>query len=212
MLNTHKLISALKDELVKPLPGLDVQMEMVPITRQSEMLKVKHANPPKESAVMILLFYQESKLQIAFIKRTSYNGVHSAQIAFPGGKYEDNDDTLTETALRETHEEIGIQKSEISILGKLTELFIPPSNFNVLPIIGFIKNRPQFIIDKKEVDKVFVVALDELINSETIQYKKIETRNKLKIAVPCYFINNEIIWGATAMIISEFLEVIKKIS
>ncbi len=205
-------ISSIKDELARPLPGIDAQMKMTPITRQREMFKAKHVSPPMESAVLILLFPYKKQLQIALIKRAAYDGVHSAQIAFPGGKHEENDDTLIVTALRETHEEIGINPSEISILGKLTKLYIPPSNFNVLPVIGFMKNKPHFIIDEKEVEEVLIVRLSELINPGTIQYKKIESRDKSQISVPCYFINSKIIWGATAMIISELLEVVRRIS
>ena len=209
MINTQKFIKTLQYKLGLPLPGLEAQMNMVPITRQREKFKTKLTTPPKEGAVLILLYPKMNTLHLVFIKKPKFRGVHSSQIALPGGKHEETDNSLTETALREANEEIGIKASNIKILGQLTKIFIPPSNFNVLPVIAYTEIYPEFIPDKKEVAKVIEVPLELLKNPETIQHKKVLPGDGLKVSVPCYYIYDEIIWGATAMIISEFLEIIK---
>lgn len=193
----------------KPLPGLASQMKMSPITRKLEIKKMKNRTFPKESAVLILFYPHRNKVYTVFIKRPKYPGVHSGQIAFPGGKFEEEDLNLTNTALREAKEEIGINPDHVTVVGTLTKLFIPPSNFNVLPVVGYANKRPEFISDPVEVDEIVEIKVDQLINPENNQHREILHRNQTKVKVPAYFINDQIIWGATAMIIHELLDVIQ---
>ncbi|MBU1012733.1 MAG: CoA pyrophosphatase [Bacteroidetes bacterium] len=202
-------IKELEFKLTKPLPGLESQIKMAPVTRNLEMKKSTHFNPPRASAVLILFYPKNDNIHTVFIKRPEYQGVHSGQIAFPGGKFELEDSSLIYTALREANEEIGVNIDHISVIGNLTELFIPPSNYNVLPVIGFTNKRPEFIMDPVEVDAIFEITLDQLQNAENIQHKEILHRNQLLVKVPSYYIDTHLIWGATAMIISELTDLLK---
>ena len=114
------------------------------------------------------------------------------------------------TALRETKEEIGIDISKINIIGNISELFIPPSLFLVLPVLGYTKKIPHFVADKKEVEKIFQINLSDLLDKNIIYKKQIINNENQKINVPCYYIKESIIWGATAMIISELIQVIRE--
>jgi len=131
-------------------------------------------------------------------------------VAKPISTNEDNDIDLVQTALRETEEEIGVNKNIINVIGELTQLYIPPSNFNVQPIIAYTNSIPDFILDKNEVDQILEIDIEEFINPENIVHKKVLSRNNLQLSVICYFIQNEIIWGASAMILSELVEILKK--
>ena len=198
----------IQKRLAQELPGSDSQLKMVPITRQIELEKRKNKSKPKESAVLILFYPYQNEISVAFIKRQSYDGVHSGQIAFPGGKREDYDTSLNQTALREAEEEIGIKQEKVKILGQLSSIYIPPSNFNVLPVIGSTNSRPDFKLDPLEVDDLIEITLSQLLNPENKQNKNILRPNQLRVNVPCYYIKDHIIWGATAMIISELVDVI----
>ncbi len=208
MENFNVFVNQLDLRLTQELPGVDAQLKMVPITRQIELEKRKKTESPKESAILILFYPYKNEIYIAFIKRQSYDGVHSGQIAFPGGKYEQSDNSLTDTALREAHEEIGVNKESVNIIGNLSSIYIPPSNFNVLPVIGFSKSRPELKKDPLEVDEIIEITLSQLLNPKNNQNRDILRPNQLRVNVPCYYINGHIIWGATSMIISELIDVI----
>ncbi len=195
------------------LPGQSSHLRMAPITRLEEMKKVNlhkgnSANNPRESAVLILLYPKNHSIYIAMIKRATDNTVHSGQISFPGGKVEDTDSSLMNTALREANEEVGIIPDSVEILGQLSKLYIPPSNFDVYPFVGVTEATPVFNINH-EVERILEVDLNTLLNPASRTHKKIKHSNNKDIEVPCYYINGEIIWGATAMIISELVEVIE---
>ena len=164
-----------------------------------------------KSSVLILLYpgQKSGSLLFALIQRPEYDGVHSGQISLPGGRFEEEDGDLTRTALRESNEEIGIQPEGVEIIGSLSELYIPPSNFMVYPFIGYTNVRPEFVPDKKEVENIIETDLADLLNDKNIKTKEIKIRNGIKITAPCYEIDGNIIWGATAMILSEFREVIR---
>ncbi len=211
MNNYSDFIELLRNKLKYPLPGMQAQFLMEPITRKIELKKQTYKAHPKESSILILLYPKNHKLCTVMIKRPEYDGVHSGQIAFPGGRKEKEDTDLIDTALRESFEEVGIKPDSVDILGSISELYIPPSNFNVLPVIGFSKERPKFRIDKIEVAKVLEIEINEFLNSGNIQEKKILSRRNMRLNVPCYYIQNEIIWGASAMILSEFCEIIKQL-
>jgi 8-oxo-dGTP pyrophosphatase MutT (NUDIX family) len=150
-------------------------------------------------------------LSFALIQRPEYDGIHSGQISLPGGRYEEMDGQVLNTALRESKEEVGIEPGSVEIIGKLSELYIPPSNFMVYPFVGYTPHRPLFRTDKKEVQRLIETDLDDLLNDNNIKTKVFRIHSGIKISTPCYEIKGDVIWGATAMMLSEFREVIRRI-
>lgn len=196
-------------QLSNPLPGQDAQYKMAPGTRQRLTETEIAEYNPKKSAVLILLFPEKNTIKTIFIVRPAYDGVHSGQVAFPGGKVEKYDKTLQNTALRETYEEVGVPTDEINIIGKLTPLYIEPSNFMVHPYVGYCNERPTFVPDKREVEEIIEYDLFNLNNKDILTKKEIMIANTFAMTVPCYVINDQIVWGATAMITSELNQVIE---
>lgn len=204
----------LKQKLQQPLPGVTSHLKMAPRERADEYSGLNGLKPlVRKSAVLILLFPDNGKLKTVFIKRSVYDGVHSGQISFPGGKYENTDKSFEVTALRETKEEIGVENDKIEIIGQLTDLYIPPSNFLVKVFVGYSAQQPVYIKDKKEVQSILEVDLDDLRDSRNITEKEFySTSRKLKVIAPCYVINNIEIWGATAMIVTELIDLLNQTS
>lgn len=208
--NYLAFLSVLKSNLLNPLPGIPAHQKLEPISRKRYNPFPDPLKPPRQSAVLILIFPQNEELSTAFIRRNEYDGVHSGQVAFPGGKMELSDENLTQTAIREAQEEIGIVPSDISILGNLSSIYIPPSNFNVQPVIGWLPYTPEFKIDTSEVSMAFTVTLKDMLTPNNIYKKTITFRDGSNIEVPCYYLQDQIIWGATSMILAEFIEVVEK--
>lgn len=162
---------------------------------------LEHASP--RSAAVLLLFYpNEASWDFPVIHRSEYIGAHSNQIALPGGKLEKLDANLQETALRETEEEIGVPKSMIKVLGELSTIFIPHSNFLVHPFIGISNQKPDFQLDKREVKKIISISTSSFLALEPT-HSEVPVNGK-NIKAPGFKIDNEFIWGATASILSEF--------
>ncbi len=205
----RNFIHTLDQKLREPLPGEKAQLKMAPATRVKFPEFLRDGSRSREAAVLILLFPVSNKARIVFIKRATYDGVHSGQISLPGGKKEPSDPSLTETALRETEEEIGICRDKISVLGTLSKLFIPPSNFEVLPVVGFTDAEPEFTPRKEEVDMIITESLDKFYSGELHRVNYVKTRDVQRMNVRCFAVRDHIIWGATAMILSEFLEIIR---
>jgi 8-oxo-dGTP pyrophosphatase MutT (NUDIX family) len=182
---------------------------MAPITRLQELKRQAIKADTRKSAVLILFYPSGGKIMCALMKRPTDNSVHSGQVSFPGGKFEQADIDLQTTALREAREEMGIISDDVEILGKLSPLFIPPSNFDVHPFVGFTKQRPKFILSKDEVEQLIEVEFELLLKPETLTHKNIVHRTGKLVNVPCFYFDNHIIWGATAMIISELIWVIR---
>jgi 8-oxo-dGTP pyrophosphatase MutT (NUDIX family) len=202
-------IEKLSLRLSEPLPGQDAHNKMASESR----LRLKMPSPSertRESAVLILFYPSKNKIFIPLILRPQYDGVHGGQMAFPGGRAEKEDENLTRTAMREAQEEIGVRLTDIKIIGQLTKLYIPPSNFFVQPVIGYMNHKPDFYPDAREVDKVIEVELEEIINPEIIGRKVLNVRG-VEVDAPFYLIQENTVWGATAMMISELLMVISEL-
>jgi len=167
--------------------------------------------PYAKAGVLLLLYPIQADLSLVLMKRPEYEGVHSAQISFPGGKFESSDPNLTFTALRETEEEVGVSPACVDVLGTLSSLYIPVSEIEVFPSVGYAAQRPDFKIDPKEVDHLIEVSLQTLINPGILKSKKI-SGDKYQGEIPYYDIHNHHVWGATAMILSEFLTIIQELT
>jgi len=204
----NEISSLLIEELKKPLPGFEAQRLMLPVTRQDRIIEVP--NNAKKGAVLILLYKKNKTLTISFMKRTIDGSVHSGQISLPGGKMEKTDKDLTYTAIRETEEELGASMSKIKVLGILTPLYIPVSNYEVQPVVACIDYEPVFSINQHEVEELLEVSVNQLIHPDTSTFDSI-TSNNVEFNVPVYKIGEHKIWGATAMIISEFIQVYNRI-
>jgi len=189
----------LRRALLEPLPGAKGHEGMAPEFRG----EISSRGEPVPAAVMILQFPYKDDTGVVFIKRNTYNGPHSAQVSFPGGAWEPGDASLEETAIRETREELGIDK-EIKMLGSLTPLHIPVSNFVVTPFAGWMDEHPHFQPDPTEVKYVIETSLSVLLNPANVLSDRWEQHDRTIVA-PYYRVGKEKIWGATAMMLCEFL-------
>ena len=197
-------ISHVIEALKKPLPGYLAHAELAPYRKSNEhyLRNIK----PKLASTLVLLFPDENNiLHFVLIKRPQYSGVHSNQYALPGGKKEGNEDK-EETALRETQEEIGIQRDEIQIIGKLSEIYVPPSNFLIFPFIGYCSSIPLFIADQNEVDEIIEIQLDELFKNDVMKITNksiVHKGQRFNMSVPFLDLNGRDVWGATGAILNE---------
>jgi len=206
-------INEIKTELTTTLPGRKAQFKMAPYERILQAAVLKRISKPKKSAVLVLLYPKEEKIHIVLILRNTYKGVHSAQVSFPGGKKDKTDLNLKETALREAEEEIGINKKDITIIGELTDLYIPPSGYLVQPYVGYATYTPDFKGDTKEVDTIIEVPLELFLDDSIIGKKKIKVSAlNRRISYPFFNVKEHTVWGATAMMISEFREILKNVN
>jgi 8-oxo-dGTP pyrophosphatase MutT (NUDIX family) len=210
--NNRDFFLKLEMRLRQQLPGFKVQKEMSAYPRGTTGFNFKSNGEPKESSVLIVLFESEDKIHFPLIQRPMYTGVHSGQIGLPGGKVEEHDTDRIGTALRETEEEIGLKAGDIIVLGKLTELYVQASHINVMPVVGYLPYRPEYIPDPEEVSRVIEGRTDDLMSDKNRKVKELLIQDRYKIIAPYFDIKNEIVWGATAMILNEFAAIIKEIT
>jgi 8-oxo-dGTP pyrophosphatase MutT (NUDIX family) len=194
------------------LPGEEAHNIMVPperlkITKSLNFDEIK----PKNAGVMMLFYPKAGKAHLVLIVRNSYEGVHSSQIAFPGGKYEKEDADFEQTALRETHEEIGVEPDKIQVLKAFTSLYIPPSNFMVYPFLGICMDEVIFYPDSNEVAAIIELPLTAFLSESIVVNAKINTSYAKSIEVPVFKIDEHIVWGATAMMLSELKIVLNSV-
>lgn len=202
-----ELVEKIQQELQQPLPSTSAQLKMANAFR-----KTQPDDPRKVqvASTLLLLYEKEGAWYFPLIQRTSSNpnDRHSGQIAFPGGKREEADLNLEMTAVREAEEEIGVSAKDITVLGRLTELYIPVSNFMVHPFVGYLPYVPSFVRQQSEVLEVLEIPLLDLKNPTNRKKKEIKLSQGIRLKdVPYFDIQEKTIWGATAMILSEFLEV-----
>ena len=194
------------------LPAEAAHLIMMPPERKDIMkdLDMELVNPRK-AAVMMLFYPKDGEAHLVLIVRNSYPGVHSSQIAFPGGKVELYDTSLSDTALRETQEEIGISREKITIVRAFTQVYIPPSNFMVYPFLGYSNEELIFLPDPAEVADTIELPLHQFMDDSILVLKKMSTSYSLSIDVPAFKIADHYVWGATAMMLSELKETLKKV-
>jgi len=204
-------IEKLQAQLAKPLPGKKAQFKMAPYERILKAFAFKFVSKPIKSAVLALFYEKDNAIYLVLILRKKYHGIHSGQVSFPGGKQDQEDKDLEYTALRETEEEIGIKKEDIRLVGQLTDLYIPPSNYLVQPYVGYLEQAPLFKPEPKEVEEVIEAPLALLMDDGIIGKKKIKvSARNLKIKYPYFDVKGHTVWGATAMMLNELKEIIKK--
>lgn len=206
--SAKRIVEAIEVKIRESLPGYEAQKRMEPSVRADLMGNTLPNQATRKSAVLILLYPADFGLNFVLIKRQTYDGPHSGQMSLPGGKFDDTDQTLDGTALRETYEEVGVEPGQVKLLGRLTELFIPVSNMVVHPYVGFTPQKPVFTPNLQEVEYIVEVPLTDLLAEANKSVRVISSHGR-PITAPHYNLNNEMIWGATAMILSEFEEVVR---
>ena len=195
-----------------PLPGEDAHSKMAPPERKALMEQLDVALiEARAAAVLMLVYPKDGGAHLALIKRNSYKGVHSSQIAFPGGKVEVYDESLLATALRETEEEIGVPRNDVTFVCAFTDVYIPPSNFRVFPFLGYCLHTPTFVPDPREVAGIVEYPLAWLLDDNRMMLNRMATSYSEMIAVPTFVVGETMIWGATAMMLSELKEVLKAV-
>lgn len=203
------LVATLAEKLNHPLPGMDAHRLMMPgeiNTARFDEGKMKLA---RLSSVLVMFYEKNGEVHFPLTQRNEYDGTHSGQVSFPGGKWEEGDPDLIHTAKREANEEIGIEPEKVEIIGQLSDLFIPPSNFKVSPYISVARYEPQFVLDPIEVKELIEVPLSRLLDEDVVKHKDIVFANGFTLNAPYFAIEHYTVWGATAMMLSELVEVIK---
>jgi 8-oxo-dGTP pyrophosphatase MutT (NUDIX family) len=205
-----------ESEIVKikkmPLPGEDSHMQMAPIERLLELKRIARSKSTTKKAGVMVLFYPSAKNETHFvlILRKTYKGVHSAQVGFPGGKHEAVDRNYKDTALRETEEEVGVPSERIKVIRKLTEIYIPPSNYFVQPYLGVTNKNPVFVPQEEEVEAIIEVPLLEFLDDASLIEQTLSTSYATSINVPAFKLQEHVVWGATAMMLNEVRELLKR--
>ncbi|MBK5208486.1 MAG: CoA pyrophosphatase [Flavobacteriaceae bacterium] len=193
------------------LGGLEVQFDLAPKFRQKYTQEFIDARNARKAAVLAL-FYPNALGETCFLLtlRANYNGIHASQISFPGGKFDSSDYSLKNTALREAHEEVGIQPDDVHIFKQMTDVFIPPSNFMVTPFLGLLNYTPS-LTKNEEVEENIGVLLKDLLNENAFSTTVVTTSYAKNIPVPCFNLSNCVVWGATAMMLNEIKVLLKEI-
>lgn len=200
-------IGKVKERILHSLPGTAAQLKMAPASRLNQLTAPDNA---RQSGVMVLLFMEGEEWHTLLMQRTEDGHTHSGQISFPGGKKEDSDRDIIDTAARECEEEIGIDKTTINMIGTISPLYIPPSNFHVTPVLGFLPGNFAMKISEQEVQEVYKIPLSYLFDDKIKEKRSILTSQNLRLESPVYVLSNsKIVWGATAMIISELEHLIE---
>lgn len=205
-------IEEIRSKLKGELPGINAHRLMAPYQRKSaEDVRVEKKKV-RNAATLMLLYPKGDSWYFTLMLRPDYDGVHGGQVSFPGGKLE-GDETPEEAALRECEEEIGVDQNKVEILGKLTDVYIPPSNMLVHPYIGYIDYEPIFYPDETEVEEVIEVPLSDVFREELVKDKKVEvgrySDKPFTLEVPYFEFSYQTVWGATALMIAEFKEMMK---
>jgi len=209
-MNLPDITERLSTRLSAGLPGDTAHSTMRAVPVGNVIPQFEHKLPPRPGGVLILLYEEAGIVKFPLIKRQEYLGAHSGQVSLPGGKAEAGEDSI-QAALREGEEEIGIDKTKLTLLGTLSNFFVIPSNFIITPVIATMDSIPVFKPDPYEVAKIFSCSLEELIHAEAIKQKEILAGGKFRLMAPHFEVEGEVVWGATAMMLNEFRTILKDI-
>lgn len=205
----QNLVTFLQQRLSRQLPGHEAQIKMAPEPVAGG--RPRQMEPPDNahlSGVLVLLFPNEKQKPELVLTVRSHDIDHGGQISFPGGRAEQGE-TSNETALREAQEEIGIDPGDVTVLGQLSDLYVSHSNNLVSPVVGFVNNRPDFKINPIEVAEVFAIELDSLLHKKNLTVEDWDL-SKHTYRVPYWDVHQVPLWGATAMILSELLDLYRE--
>ncbi|MGD2294291.1 MAG: CoA pyrophosphatase [Candidatus Aminicenantes bacterium] len=206
-ISQNLLYSRLEERLQKTKPGWAAQLKMIPNPRPGDKVYTEVEDTSVKAGVLVLMYPVKDQLHLVLTRRTEKVDHHQAQISFPGGQQEKGE-TLEQTALRETREELGIEPATVYIFGRLTPLYIPPTNYCIYPVVAKVDERPRFRPSSLEVADVLEIPLSHLIDPDTVR-KEIWTIRGLEVEVPFYSFEGHKIWGATAMVLAEFLDLLR---
>jgi 8-oxo-dGTP pyrophosphatase MutT (NUDIX family) len=196
----------LEGRLHGPMPGLESQLKMVPDPRPGDKAYQEAGETCLRAGVLVLIYPREDGFYLVLTRRTSQVAHHQAQISFPGGQMDEHESAVA-TALREAAEELNVAPAEVRVLGQLTPLYIPPSNYCIYPVVAVAERRPDFRPSPHEVAEVIEIPLDHLLDSRNIK-REIWPVRGLDVTVPFYLFREHKIWGATAMVLAELLDLV----
>ena len=202
-------IDDVRRAMQRPLPGLEAQARMAPPYRRDQIAVM--LNPPacKQAGVLMLLYPLDGQLRFSLTRRPDSVEYHKGQISLPGGSQE-NGESYCQTALREAQEEIGIDAAAVEVIGRLSQLYVPPSNFCIQPFVGYVAQRPDFKIEEVEVAELIEAPLDALLDPATVRMEDWELSGRVW-PIPFYQFGPHKVWGATAMVLSEFVAMLEGI-
>lgn len=195
-----------------PLPGVEAHEAILPVLAKEREDAFQRDPEPRISAVAATFFPKNGLAHLLLIQRQAYIGVHSAQVGFPGGKQEEFDGTLKSTALREMQEEVGVDPSLPIYIGSLSDVYIPPSRFLVHPFVYYIEELPPLVKDPREVKEIIELPLEHLLDDGSIEVGSIKMSNGVAIKTPYFAFDGYQIWGATAMMLSELRQLLKRLN
>lgn len=205
-------IVALQEAIKHQLPGESAHSDLMPVNRPYSSQIKRSAEGYRESAVAVVLYEENDEMMSLLIQRPSYEGVHSRQIAFPGGKRDPEDPTIEYTARRECMEEVAIPTDQLRLLGKLTDIYIPTSKFIVSPHVYAVASLPELVPDEREVDEIIPFRVARLLEADSIQHTDLTFGNGFKQKnVPYFAIYDKVVWGATGMILAEFRALLREL-
>lgn len=195
------------------MPGESAHHKLAPLFRLQELEKLQKPKIEPRHAAVMAVFYPDPQHQVHFvlILRPTYRGVHSNQVAFPGGRVEKEDRDLAHTALRETEEEVGIPQEDVEVLKEMTPIYIGPSNFWVRPYIGILGYTPELVPQPEEVESIIEVDLEDFLSDTSMTIQRLNTSYSKSIEVPAFLLSGHVVWGATAMMLNEMKDILKEV-
>ncbi len=207
----EKLIQKLEARLAQQLPAALAHEAMRARDSNGKPPEFNHTLPPRSASTLLLLYPGvDGAIKFPLIKRPEYLGTHSGQVSFPGGKAEPGE-TRIQTALREAEEEVGVHPSDVNVLGVLSDFFVVPSNMMVTPVVGWTPKRPDFVPDKIEVVRILEGDVRSLLPSEAVHVSEIVVAKAFRLQAPHFIVDNEMVWGATAMMLNEFRMIVAEL-
>lgn len=205
-----EFIERLQEQLSRQLPGEDAQFRMAPMARPRMREALAAAPEVRQSAVLLYFFPKRDDWCVVLMKRPDYDGTHSGQVGIPGGRLEPGENHL-QAALREFEEEVGVCVDSRNLLGKLSDLFIPPSNYLVQTFIAYSLDPPHYKPDPLEVEEIIELSIGWLLNESAVKRGRVRLSSGVTIVSPYFEVAGHMVWGATAMILSELKQVLQAV-